>query len=1171
MNSYKTKYFKYKKKYLLLKTKYKNENYESEIKSQFGGVTLEDLKKKITYTNVHCISEDNYFHQHKGECWSDAIQMLICFSDEIKLSVQSKLYNLTPDEIIKMAYLQERNVFLPSIYKMHAVDENLQDNPLKKFEKRLTKYLSLLQNRLCLHIVNSNMDSEYNTDDTDNKIINQCEKININSYSCPIIENFSKFLLSEKIEPNLRLDIENPESWSKQKLYRAKSEILGIGSAIYGLKIANIKKKLDDHGALEYEILPVINALSYCLLDEEDVLQTKYVKISEITKDLGVDFDKFSIDNYLGAIVLNPSHATSFFICNGRQIYFDDNYGVFFLNWKKLLIDYLCYMKTHHLFLYHNIDNYIPIYQDKVSLKIYEMKDGFLINFDVDYNDLKKYFIEGFIMISKVNLKDANEDLIYSTLEDQFVVSNLLNGSIYDIKNPFSKFSCLTPINYVATNLNIELFKEIINSISDFNSDLNLDKKVQIKKILFNCLNDRRFDVIEYLVPKYFSIDVVNKNGETLLMKIIDTRAKHYDMNIECNELKIMNYLIKLQKDEHFKINNYTIFEYALIKRNVNAINIFIKNKYNFNLPNYKNETPFIFLSERTDMNKEDIKIIKILINAGVDVNQRDNKGYTILEYLLSKNTQTELEKEIIKIIELRVFTLKTEETIHSSNSLQKKYIDLIIGFNYDDSKKNIFTKAQIIKLFNEIKDFNIGNIDISNEMRKIFFYFDIMLFELDEQTIINILPYLHKNNFCEYCPLITEKYKSIIDKILLKYNDFSIVSSNVLVNIISNFHIDYELLFELFSKLNTNQSYLAFVSRMCKDPNFLEKAVDDKYFVNKEKIIYFFKKVNNTNLKIYSFNSDTIKKLIDIIIKDYISNKKLKLIEECAQREQTKKLSDTVNKQIIKKDNLQKCLYKMRKNINLCAKKYKIFDTDINKILINLNIKIQEIKESIIKTIPKTIEIEQNIIYQNYKIINEFKTNIKRKIITESESITLSLNDFQIMGNKLDPLIIIGDISLTGTYFYINNKNMSIYSLDRIENSFNTSRYGIEDELISKIKNVINEPYEKIINVMEKQLEKISLVKKNEKYIINDMYVKFKDKKKNLFIYNLINEAKNKKLLSKDEEEFNRTQIKNFNLYVPPDFLAIDVKKKKFLLSDLINFFGERPYIIFNSEHKKR
>ena len=1137
---YKTKYLKYKRKYLQLKT-------------QFGGETLDMLKKKITYNEYHCTNPNNFFHQHAGECWNDAIQMLICFSDEIKISVQSKLYNLTPEEIVQMAYLDNRNKFLPSIFKRTDMDEKQQLNALK-FEKKLVKYLTLLQSRLCLHITN---------DTTDTKIINQCEKIDVNSITCPITKTFEQFLIFEKSSPD--------EEKTKLKLYRQKSEIFGIGSAMYGLKIANSKKEIADnkHGAAVYEMLPIINALSYSLLDDKNVLQTNFIDIHDLTKSI--------VDNCLGAIIITAKHATAFFTCDKKEIYYDDNIGSFLFNWRQKLTEYLCYIKTHSLFLYPTIDGFVPIYQDNQSKRYFVMNNGLEETSIVKYLNIKKYIINGLIIINKINLKDADKNVIYSTLENQFVITNLLNNSIDNIKNPTENFVNIIPLNYVALNMNIDLFIKMMKTIKK--SDLNI-----IKNVLFDSIDKQKFDVVKYLVPEYVSSDIADNENNTLLTRIINKKIKIYNEDDECNELKIIDYLIKQDANlQYLKLDNYNAFEHALIKRKINVLKLFINNKYDINIPNYENDTPFIFLSKRKDMIDKDLIIIKILINGGININQKDTDGYTILEYLSSKYKQSELEIELIKIIKLQNVIKKTTDS-----ELQKNYIDLIINSNNNNSIINTLTKTNIIHLLNNINEFNIENIDISNEMKKIFFSFNIMLVELNEQTIINMLPYLHKNNFSEYCPYLTQKYKFILNKILCKYEN----NSAILKNIVSNFKIDDELLFELFTKLNERDAYLAFMSRISKDYFFLVNALENANFKNKEKILNFFKKVKNTNLKIFSFGGNIFLKIMKIIINDFLSNKNHLLIKQKSYEEEHSKFSDIINKQISEKDRIYRLFTNIQNSIYKKAKRNKIYDVDINKISIKSYDKIKEINERI----PKTIQIEKKLIEDDYNKINQIKTQLKTKITTNPDSIILSDEDIKIMGRtgvEADPLIFIAHGSLTGTYFYLNNKNISIYTIVQPGTILSIPSFNIEDELMSKISDVIDQPYEKIIDTMETQLKEIFLqsIKKNsimfpvkfqnnsalvkkhvkstsKKYIMNDMYISFSDKKRNVYAYNLINEAKNRKSFAVNNEEFNKNHIKNENLYVPPHFLSC-YKDTTFLLSDLINFYGERPYVLFNCRTK--
>jgi hypothetical protein len=189
MDLRKSKYLKYKQKCV-------------NLINQLGG-SKEEIYAKIKSLEPRCARTS--FSQHLGECWNDAIQMLLCYSDEIKETVQNKLLNLTPKEIIDLAYYNGREKFLPPIYRRSNTDSEQQEIS-NKFEKRLSKYLALLQQRLCMHI-----DGE--------KPICRLEE----GSSCPITD-FNKYLVEDDTE-------------KRPKAFKRDSSIIsGIGTAYLGRK-----------------------------------------------------------------------------------------------------------------------------------------------------------------------------------------------------------------------------------------------------------------------------------------------------------------------------------------------------------------------------------------------------------------------------------------------------------------------------------------------------------------------------------------------------------------------------------------------------------------------------------------------------------------------------------------------------------------------------------------------------------------------------------------------------------------------------------------------------------------------------------------------------------------------------------------------------------------------
>jgi hypothetical protein len=120
-------------KYQKYKNKYNN------LKKLIGGNNIkiiEDKYKDVIF-EIKCFSHG--FKQHTGECWNDAIMMFFCSQDEIKDVVQRKLKFLTPDDIIKLCLLRDRQKLLPPKY---LEKENFDDMILN-----LKEYLNLMKQR----------------------------------------------------------------------------------------------------------------------------------------------------------------------------------------------------------------------------------------------------------------------------------------------------------------------------------------------------------------------------------------------------------------------------------------------------------------------------------------------------------------------------------------------------------------------------------------------------------------------------------------------------------------------------------------------------------------------------------------------------------------------------------------------------------------------------------------------------------------------------------------------------------------------------------------------------------------------------------------------------------------------------------------------------------------
>jgi hypothetical protein len=634
--NYKDKYLKYKLKYLNL---------------QKGG-SKEEIEKKIIHKEIYCLDEGKHFEQHTGECWNDSIQMLICFSDKIKQQVQEKLLNLTPQEIIDLAYYNNRGRYLAPIYRRSETDEE-QQNRAKKFEKRLCKYLYLLQKRLCIHI---NIEKE----------IPECKDLE-NTESCPLIGTYEKYVVSS-------------ETTEKRR-----REITGIGSAVKGLKLIN-KKKI---GANAFEIITIINIISFALLDEHMNLLSEYT--------LPKDFYNSGI--YMGAFVYTHEHLTVFYICNGNLIYYNDNYGKINFNWKKLFIIFNYYRMTHKLIMYWTNDGKFTLIFKKITSNkciIFDNECEIVKNDDiVNYSEWQKFIVEYFICIKERKL-DLKNDTINFVLNVEFSLASIYNNSLEYIHSLRKKFVCEVNMNNIIVNelldkidvskiinkiylseINNENKNKLIKKIFDkqiFNDEdykaivkmLDIKDYIDIEKEYINIISKENLDKSAFNIIKLFidhglninnidSLKIIFKNNNMDLFKFLIENG--IDVNSFYNK-NLLDFILKFEPEQYVKILlenkaivNIESFEYILKYKNINLILKCIENGFDINSNIDKNNSVLTYTAKNIK-NAEDLCITKLLIEKGADINYVNPVSQNILFILLDdKKNINKYKIELIKYL----------------------------------------------------------------------------------------------------------------------------------------------------------------------------------------------------------------------------------------------------------------------------------------------------------------------------------------------------------------------------------------------------------------------------------------------------------------------------------------------------------------------------------------
>jgi len=600
------KYKKYKSKYIKLNN------------------LLENYKKDYT-SYTYC--DKKGFEQHQGECWNDTIQTFFCFSDECKIQVQRKLWNLTAEEIVEFAFIMGRDKYLPYVYKTRINDLKL----------KLIEYIRILQERLCHYI---QIDPS----------------IKVKPKKCNVLD------VCHLKDPNKVL---------------SNSLRLGVEGAIVGLEITRNKEiphdlKDENHGGLYYDEVILYTLLSIILLDNQNIIIAKGKPIDELMKENldEVIFIKV-ISNYSSINSNQVNHVTGFLKCNGKLLFYDNNHGFIDFDWKKYLFVYLQnldyipvinmsifmqpFFKNQKNNKYYSLDNQEIIIKNSNNLQVFTHLTLFKkikISNEIDYINKSRESLLQIEIANKtfINIKKYIEnglDINETYLDDK---SNIVQYLLYNNCNEIKLFEYLineikVPINYVnAYDYNALYFCEnqtIFEFLFNKGCDINKISKVTGNSILFNRTD---LNLVKFICGKINKdiISIKNFNGNTILhiLAIYD----YFD---------IFFYLVNTYKLYINTLNNdnETPIHFAIKHNSKRIFNNFInkdllklKNKKG-NLLHYAVEYRNFDAIKKLDelnlldslnyMNNDNKLPRQLLLIDGTKIKSTDNEMY---QYLIKKN-----------------------------------------------------------------------------------------------------------------------------------------------------------------------------------------------------------------------------------------------------------------------------------------------------------------------------------------------------------------------------------------------------------------------------------------------------------------------------------------------------------------------------------------------------
>jgi len=313
-----------------------NDNYKmSKYVNKYimkGGGSYEDLLAESAdgaplHTKTYCA--DTSFSNHIGECWHDSSTMIFCFTDGIKETVQKKLLNLTPEQIIRMARENDRLKYLAPCFRE---DET--------FFRRLENYLRLLQNRFCAHtriITEDGKVGETRMCTKRGSTIGLGEKY-CSTHDYPI--NFkrrrdshvtgihSAKILQTMMHDHPDIGYESDDDYTKYRTSYAGNQD----------DMDDVYFEIDDYdGIIEQqsstqkaESLPLgetsigenimVHILSFCLLDNNTIITYNEFGRSD------VKINKIWLDYSLAINIYIIGHAMAIYKCNGVDIFYNPNY-----------------------------------------------------------------------------------------------------------------------------------------------------------------------------------------------------------------------------------------------------------------------------------------------------------------------------------------------------------------------------------------------------------------------------------------------------------------------------------------------------------------------------------------------------------------------------------------------------------------------------------------------------------------------------------------------------------------------------------------------------------------------------------------------------------------------------------------------------------------------------
>lgn len=359
-----------------------------------------------------------------------------------------------------------------------------------------------------------------------------------------------------------------------------------------------------------------------------------------------------------------------------------------------------------------------------------------------------------FIMFNHYLFAGPNEDLIKAVEngKTEYVAILIKNGATTNIENKYS-----IPLIEVAVQNDFwEIVKLLIETENTKNSD-NI-----FEHVLLDAINSERKDVIESLLKRGVNLNYQNFDGSTPLI------LSSIKGNLEISTLLIKNGASINVINHHGRSALLESFEGKI---NINLIKFLIENGADVNIGNTNHSSINNVLYSIYNYNQLDetvkIELVRLIIEKGFKLNEKDNKGRTVLMDGLSNDVSFEIIKLLIeKCDDINIqdnegknalmysFSLLFEHKELNKESL--KLIKMLIDRGADVNAKDFLGQNVLMRFFSETDSKFHENsyeivkflIDIGIDLKakdrmnnSVLYYINSKRFdEITKKKIINIL-----------------------------------------------------------------------------------------------------------------------------------------------------------------------------------------------------------------------------------------------------------------------------------------------------------------------------------------------------------------------------------------------------------------------------------------------